>query len=61
MAGVYGPLDDRELGVPVVKRGISHRAIPGTRGQLQRLTAAELDYLRWLGRKVLNERKHANG
>jgi hypothetical protein len=53
--GVYGPLDDRELAVRVVERGIHHRAIPGTKGQLQRLTRGELEYLRGLGRRVLDE------
>jgi hypothetical protein len=56
MAGETKPYDDRELARRVVERGNHMRAIPGTRGQLQRLTAGELEYLRWLGRKVLAER-----
>jgi hypothetical protein len=55
MPGEYGPLDDRELARRVVSRGISHRAVRGTKGQLQRLTQGELEYLGGLGRKVLRE------
>jgi hypothetical protein len=57
MAGEYGPLDDRELAVRVVERGLRNRPVPGTRGHLQRLTENELGYLRWLGQKVLEERE----
>lgn len=55
MAGEYKPLSDRQLAVGVVERGLRNRPIPGTRGQLQRLTRRELEYLEWLGRKVLAE------
>lgn len=55
MGGTYEPLDDRELARRVVTRGISHRAIPGTKGHLQRLTRGELEYLRGLGEKTLRE------
>jgi hypothetical protein len=54
--GRYGPIDDRELAFRVVTRGISHKPIPGTKGQLQRLTGGELEYLRQLGAKVVAER-----
>jgi hypothetical protein len=54
--GRYGPIDDRELAFRVVSRGITHKAIPGTKGQLQHLTRGELEYLRWLGVKVVAER-----
>ena len=57
MAGEYKPLTDRELAVGVVKRGLRNRPVPGTRGQLQRLTDRELEYLRWLGQKVLGEQR----
>lgn len=57
MAGEYKPLTDRELAVGVVERGLHNRPVPGTRGQLQRLTEPKLEYLRWLGRKVLAERE----
>ena len=60
MAGEYGPLDDRELAVRVVERNLHMRPIPGTRGHLSRLTKGELEYLRWLGEKVLDERKRGN-
>ena len=56
MAGDYQPLNDRKLAVRVVERSQRSRQIPGTRAQLQRLTEAEIEYLRWLGRKVLAER-----
>jgi len=55
MAGEYRPLSDRELAVRVVERNLYRRPIPGTRGQLQRLTEGELEYLRTLGQKVLAE------
>lgn len=57
MAGETKPYDDRELAVRVVQRGNHCRAIPGTRGQLQKLTDGELRYLRWLGEKALAERE----
>jgi hypothetical protein len=52
----YGPIDERELAVRVVERNLLFRPIPGTRGNLQRLTSRELEYLRWLGEKVIGER-----
>jgi hypothetical protein len=57
MAGEYKPLTDRQLAAGVVERGLHCRPVPGTRGQLQRLNARELEYLRWLGRKVQAEGK----
>ena len=56
MAGVYRPMTDRQLAVKVLTKGIRRRAIPGTHGNLQKLTEGELEYLRWLGEKVLAER-----
>jgi hypothetical protein len=58
MTGEYKPFDDRELAHRVVTRGIGHKAIAGTKGQLLELTGAELEYLRWLGEKVLREQEH---
>ena len=55
MARETKPYDDRELARPVVTRKLHRRAIPGTRGHSQRLTGGELEYLRWLGEKVLSE------
>jgi hypothetical protein len=52
MAGEYKPQTDRQLAVRVVERGTHSRPIPGTRGQLQKYTRRELEYLRWLGSKV---------
>jgi len=60
MSGEYKPIDDRELAIRVVTRNLHCRAIPGTRGQLQPLTAGELKYLRWLGTKVLAERESSS-
>ena len=48
MAGETKLYDDRELARRVVELGNHCRAIPGTRGLLQRLTPAELEYLEWL-------------
>jgi len=57
MAGEYKPMTDRQLAVGVVERGLHNRPVPGTRGQLQRLDWRELEYLNWLGRKVLAEQR----
>ena len=57
MAGEYKPMTDRQLAVGVVTRGLRNRPVPGTQGQLQRLKPGELEYLRWLGRKVLAEQR----
>jgi hypothetical protein len=54
--GLTKAYDTRELARRVVERGNHMRAVPGTRGQLQRLSANELLYLRWLHAKVLAER-----
>ncbi len=60
MAGETKPFDDRELARRIVERGIRSRAIPGTKGTLQRLNQGELDYLRWLGAKVQREMTSAS-
>jgi hypothetical protein len=57
MAGEYKPLSDRQLAVGVVERGLRNRPVRGTRGHLQRLNERELEYLRWLGKKVIDERQ----
>jgi hypothetical protein len=55
MAGKVKPYDDRELARRVVEKDNRSRAIPGTRGQRQRLTERELEYLRWLYAKTAAE------
>jgi len=50
-------MTDRQLAVGVVERGLHNRPVPGTKGHLQRLTKHELEYLRWLGQKVLEEQR----
>jgi hypothetical protein len=57
MAREYKPQSDRQLAVGVIERGLTMRPIPGTRGQLQQLSRRELEYLRWLGEKVIAERE----
>jgi hypothetical protein len=60
MAGETKPYDDRELARRVVERGNHMRAVPGTRGNLQRLTQRELEYLRWLYAKTAAERSRSS-
>jgi hypothetical protein len=55
LTGDYKPLSDRRLALGVGERGLHSRPFAGTRGQLQRLTERELEYLHWLGLKVKKE------
>ena len=50
-------MTNRELAVAVVTRGLFDRPVPGAGGKLQRLTAGELEYLEWLGQRVLAEQR----